>query len=297
VTVAARAILNATGPFVDELRRLDDPAAEPMLTASSGVHIVLDARFAPPATGLLIPQTEDGRVLFLLPWLGHTLVGTTDQSAPVVDDPQATEEEIAYILRHVAQYFDLPVGRDDVKAAWSGLRPLVSDPASADTARLSRDHVINVSDSALVTIAGGKWTTYRRMAQDAIDAAVEAGGLDAPQPSATLNLELVGAERLDPTGAGALQERGFDADVAAHLHAAYGDRAGRVADIAEASDLRDRLVEGHPFIEAEVVYARRHELALDAHDVLDRRTRLRFLDAAAAETATPRVEALLRSSA
>jgi glycerol-3-phosphate dehydrogenase len=162
--VAARAVVNATGPYADAIRRLDDPGAEPMLSASSGVHIVLDERFAPPDTGLLIPKTEDGRVLFLLPWLGSTLVGTTDQPAPVVDDPEATEEEIEYILRHLGRYFDLPVARADVKAAWSGLRPLVADPKAADTARLSRDHVVHVSGSGLVTIAGGKWTTYRRMA-------------------------------------------------------------------------------------------------------------------------------------
>lgn len=294
-TLRARAVVNATGPYADAIRRLDDPEAAAMLSASSGVHVVLDQRFSPPDTGLLIPETEDGRVLFLLPWLGHTLVGTTDQSAPVVDEPQATEEEIAYILRHVAQYFDLPVGRDDVKAAWSGLRPLVADPAAADTARLSRDHVVNVSERGLVTIAGGKWTTYRRMAVDAIDAAVTAGGLRPQRPSETLELRLVGAERLEAGGVAALQAFGFDADVAEHLHGAYGDRAQVVAGMADRLDLRERLADGHPFIEAEVAYARAHELALDARDVLERRMRLQFLDAAAAEAAQPRVEAILRS--
>jgi len=295
VTIQARSVVNATGPYADAIRRLDDPAAEPMLSASSGVHVVLDQRFSPPDTGLLIPQTEDGRVLFLLPWLGSTLIGTTDEPSAVVDDPQATEAEIEYILRHVRQYFDLPVERSDVKAAWSGLRPLVADPAAADTARLSRDHVVHVSSSGLVTIAGGKWTTYRRMAADAVDAAVASAGLTPTGPSATLDLKLVGAERLDPTGAGALQERGFAADVASHLHAAYGDRAGLVADLA-AEGLDARLDADHPFIEAEVVYAQRHELAVTADDVLDRRTRLAYLDAAAAARARGRVVTLLGSA-
>jgi glycerol-3-phosphate dehydrogenase len=291
--VAARAVVNATGPYADAIRRLDDPGAEPMLSASSGVHIVLDERFAPPDTGLLIPKTEDGRVLFLLPWLGSTLVGTTDQPAPVVDDPEATEEEIEYILRHLGRYFDLPVARADVKAAWSGLRPLVADPKAADTARLSRDHVVHVSGSGLVTIAGGKWTTYRRMATDTVDAAVKAGGLGDRPPPATVDLKLVGAERLDIAGAAVLETRGFDDDVADYLHHAYGDRAGLVADLAEAG-LGARLAPAYPYLEAEVVYAQRHELALSAADVLYRRTRLGFLDAAAADAAKARVEALLQ---
>ncbi len=294
--VRARALVNAAGPYADAIRRFDDPAAEPMLTASSGVHVVLDERFAPPDTGLLIPKTEDGRVLFLLPWLGSTLVGTTDQPAPVVDDPQATEGEIEYILRHLERYFDVPVVRADVKAAWSGLRPLVSDPKASDTARLSRDHVVHVSETGLVTIAGGKWTTYRRMAADTVEAAVKAGRLDDVRPSATVDLKLVGAEHFDADGAAGLAARGYDADVAQYLHHAYGDRAAAVAELAEAG-LAARLAPGYPFLEAEVVYAQRFELAVTAQDVLHRRTRLAFLDAAAAAAATPRVEALLAEAA
>ncbi len=296
VELAARAIVNAAGPYVDAVRRLDDPDVVPMLTASSGVHVVLDARFAPPDTGLLIPETDDGRVLFLLPWLGHTLVGTTDQSASVVDEPRATEEEIDYILRHVARYFDLPIERGDVRSAWSGLRPLVTDPKAADTAGASRDHVVHVAASGLVTIAGGKWTTYRRMAADAVAAAIDAAGLQPSGPSATVDVRLVGGERFDPEGAAALQARGFDADVAQHLHWAYGDRANQVATLAEAG-LAERLAPGHPFIEAEVRYALRSELAVTTEDVLHRRLRLAFLDADAARTATPRVEALLAQEA
>jgi len=291
VTVSARAILNATGPFVDELRRLDDPTITPMLDASSGIHIVLDARFAPPATGLLIPQTEDGRVLFLLPWQGATLVGTTDQPAAIEPHPRAAEDEIAYILRHVRQYFSLPVERDDVLAAWSGLRPLVSDPKAADTARLSRDHVVHVAETGLVTIAGGKWTTYRRMAADAVDAAVTVARIEAA-PSPTEDLRLAGAERLLPTGAGELQERGFPADVARHLHLAYGDRADTVAEIA-GSDGAVRLAPDHPYLEAEVRHAARAEFAATVVDVLARRTRLAMLDAAAACAAAPRVAEIL----
>jgi glycerol-3-phosphate dehydrogenase len=293
VEVRARVVVNATGPFTDAIRRMDDPGAAPMLTASSGIHVVLDARFSPPETGLLIPETEDGRVLFLLPWQGHTLVGTTDNPADIEPHPKAAEEDVEYVLRHVRKYFSVPVERDDVLATWSGLRPLVSDPDAADTARLSRDHVVNVSASRLLTIAGGKWTTYRKMALDGVDEAIRIGDLPAG-PSRTAERPLVGAAEYAPTLAGELQERfGLDHDVASHLASAYGDRAAAVAELAEADGLGARLAEGHPHIEAEVRYGARHEMARTSVDVLARRTRLGFLDRDASIAAVPRVNELL----
>ncbi len=290
--VRARVVVNATGPFTDAIRRMEDPKVEPMLHVSSGAHIVLDERFSPPGTGLLIPETEDGRVLFLLPWQGHTLVGTTDNEATIEAHPQATEDEIEYILRHVHQYFSIPVDRSDVKAAWSGLRPLVSDPDAADTAQLSRDHVINISAGELLTIAGGKWTTYRKMALDTVDRAAALAGFDVDETH-TDTLKLVGGRDYDPSGAGALQERfGLGADVASHLHSAYGDRAADVATLAQEG-LATPLAEGHSYLEAEVVYAARNEFAATTTDVLARRTRLGFLDRDGAIAAIPRVSELL----
>ena len=297
VEVRAKVVVNATGPFADAVRRLDDPSAAPMLKTSSGAHVVLPARFSAPGTGLLIPKTEDGRVLLLLPWLGLTLVGTTDNAADVHDDPQATEAEVAYILRHVREYFDVDIHRSDVSAAWSGLRPLVeAESAGHGTARLSRDHVIEVSEAGLVTILGGKWTTYRHMAEETVDVAVEQGGLAPAQASVTSDLPLVGAERFDPDGHHALERAfGLPADVARHLNTAYGSRARRVAGLA-AAGYGERLAPGHPYLEAEVLYARDHEFACNADDVLHRRTRLAFVDAAAADAARPRVEALLQEA-
>ncbi|MFO7547114.1 MAG: FAD-dependent oxidoreductase [Trueperaceae bacterium] len=293
--VRARVVVNATGPFADAVRRLDDPNAAPMLKASSGAHVVLPARFSPPGTGLLIPKTEDGRVLFLLPWQGHTLVGTTDNEVEVHDDPQATEDDVAYILRHVRVYFDLDIHRSDVLAAWSGLRPLVEAQSTGHgTARLSRDHVVEVSEGGLVTIAGGKWTTYRHMAEETVDVAVEQGGLAPAQGSVTADLPLAGAENFDSDGHHVLErEFGLPPDVARHLNTAYGSRAHRVARLA-AAGYGERLAPGHPYLEAEVLYARDHEFACNADDVLHRRTRLAFVDAAAAEASRARVEALLR---
>lgn len=291
--VRARVVVNATGPFVDAVRRMDDPEAPPLLKASSGTHIVLDRRFAPPDTGLLIPKTEDGRVVFLLPWLGHTLVGTTDNPAPIEVNPAATEEDVDYLLRQLAKYFSLTVTRDDILAAWCGLRPLVCDPKASDTAGISRDHTVNVSPSGLVTITGGKWTTYRRMASDTVEHAMKIAGLRARRAGSTRTTPLVGAEGYGPEVAVKLEAAyGLSPEVALHLAEAYGDRAFRVAELAKAG-LAKPLVPGHPYLEAEVVYGARAECARAAVDILARRTRLAFLDARATLVALPRVIALL----
>ncbi len=291
--VKAKVVVNATGPFADKIRHLDDPNAPKMLTASSGIHIILDKSFSPPETGLLIPETEDGRVLFLLPWLDHTLVGTTDNPAKIEDNPKAREEDIEYVLRHVRKYFDAPVERSDVLATWSGLRPLVSDPKAADTAQLSRDHVVNISDSGLLTIAGGKWTTYRKMALDAVDEAVKSGNLKPEQGSQTEHTRLLGGEEFNPIGAGELQEDyGLDIDVAAYLNRAYGDQASKIADLA-TNGHTGRLVEHHPYLEAEIVYGAKYEGTRNIVDALARRTRIGFLDEKATEKVIPRVAELL----
>lgn len=298
IEIAAKVVVNATGPFADAVRKLDEPGVPDMLKASSGVHVVLPARFSPPGTGLLIPKTEDGRVLFLLPWLGRTLVGTTDNPATVEPHPRPETADIEYILRHVRQYFDLPVGVADVLSAWSGLRPLVErehvdEAGGGQTARLSRDHLIVTSESGLVTITGGKWTTYRKMAEDAVDSAVEVGRLEPKNGSLTADLPLVGAVGFTASGHEKLASRfGLPEDVARHLHRSYGSLAYKVLDNGGGAR-QQRLVPDHPYIEAEVVYARDHEYACFAEDVLARRLRLSFLDRAAAAAARPRVEELM----
>ena len=287
--VPARVVVNATGPFADEVRLMDDPASRPMLKVSSGIHIVLDRRFAPPDTGLLIPKTEDGRVLFVLPWEGHALVGTTDEPAEVEEHPRPSTEDIAYLLRHIGRYFDLQVSESDVKAAWSGLRPLIFDPKATDTAKLTRDHLIDQSPSGLITIAGGKWTTYRKMALDVVDHAVNRFSLKTASGCRTDRIFLEGGENYDPQGdAKLVGEYGLDTRVATHLNRAYGDRASEVAMIG-ASGYDTLLAADHPYIEAEVLYAVRHECAERAMDILAHRTVLALLDSAAATKASARV--------
>jgi len=287
--VAARVVVNTTGSFSDAIRRMDDPNTEPLLTASSGIHIVLDKKYSPPDAGLLIPKTEDGRVVFVLPWQGGTLVGTTDDPAPIVDHPKVTEEEISYVLRQVKPYLGV-IPREAVRASWSGLRPLVSGPAAA-TAQLTRDHLIQKSASGLLTLTGGKWTTYRKMALDLVNYAIRQFGLEAG-PSRTEQIALLGGQSFEPDGARKLEQMGFPPDVADNLHHAYGARARVVAQIA-AEGYGNRLAVEWPSIEAEVIYSARHELARNPLDVLARRTRMAFLDTLAALAATPRVAELM----
>ncbi len=291
--IEARSVINASGPSSDRVRRMEDASAQPILQVSSGAHIVVDGKFSMPEAGLLIPKTEDGRVLFVLPWLGHTLIGTTDEAASPDEPPTAGDEAVEYLLRHANRYLSRGIERADIKAAWAGLRPLIRDPRATDTAGLARDHVIVEGRGGLITIGGGKWTTYRKMAQDAVDYAIQHAGLEAAAPCRTASLPLVGAEGFDPASAAQIGSRhALDAEVDQHLLRAYGSRAEQVAGLLTQVGSA-RLAAGHPFLEAEVVWAARHELAQTALDVLARRTRLAFLDQAAAKAALPRVVELL----
>jgi glycerol-3-phosphate dehydrogenase len=194
--ISARGVINATGIFADDIRRIDDPQSRPLLAFSRGSHIVLpSSALGEAATALLVPRTSDGRVLFAIPWHDHTLAGTTDIPVDGAElEPRATDAEIAYIIATINQYLSRPISESDVLSAWAGLRPLrhpelVEGRRAVQTARLSREHAIEVSSSGLVTIVGGKWTTYRKMAQDVVDVAAREAGLTAAAcPTADLRL-------------------------------------------------------------------------------------------------------------
>ncbi|NXT46046.1 GPDM protein, partial [Pluvianellus socialis] len=293
--VKAKCVINATGPFTDSVRKMDDQEVPNICQPSAGVHIVMPGYYSPDNMGLLDPATSDGRVIFFLPWEKMTIAGTTDSPTDVTSHPIPTEEDINFILNEVRNYLsvDVEVRRGDVLAAWSGIRPLVTDPNSKDTQSISRNHVVTISDSGLVTIAGGKWTTYRAMAQDAVDAAVEAHDLKAGS-SRTVGLQLQGAEEWSPTlYIRLVQDYGLESEVAQHLASTYGDKAFEVAKIAQVTGKRwpivgKRLVSEFPYIEAEVVYGVK-EYARTAVDMISRRTRLAFLNVQAAEEALPRI--------
>jgi glycerol-3-phosphate dehydrogenase len=190
-------VINATGPFVDGIRQLDDPSIETIVSPSSGVHITLPSYYSPRNMGLIDPATSDGRVIFFLPWQGNTIAGTTDSPAPVEQNPLPKEKEIQWILGEVRNYLspDIKVRRGDVLSAWSGIRPLVRDPKASNTEGLVRNHLITFSQSGLLTIAGGKWTTYRAMAQQTVDAAIDAFKLhdNVKYPCQTEKIKLLGS--------------------------------------------------------------------------------------------------------
>jgi len=281
-TAAARCVVNATGVYADEVRRLDEPTAAPMLSPSQGAHIVLDRSFLPGDAAIMVPKTDDGRVLFVIPWLGHALVGTTD--VPLSDiprEPKPLAEELSFLIEHAGRYLAKTPTLRDVKSQFAGLRPLISAGAGSGeaTKKLSRAHAVIVADSGLVTVTGGKWTTYRVMASDAVDQAAETGGLP-PKPRATAELRLHGWTAHPAAPGSPLAEYGADADA---LRALMEELPGGA----------ERLHPNLPHVEAEVVWAARHEAARSVEDVLARRARALFLDARACLEAAPRVAALL----
>lgn len=196
-TLHARCVINATGPFCDELRRADEPNAATMIAPSQGVHIVLPRDFLPGDTAIMVPHTRDGRVMFAIPWHGHAVVGTTDTPIPAATlEPTPQEQEIEFILETASDYLAKRPTRGDILSVFTGIRPLVKAGEASNTAALSRDHTIHISSSGLLTIVGGKWTTYRRMAEDAVDHAIVLGHLDE-RPCVTRELRIRAPESED----------------------------------------------------------------------------------------------------
>jgi glycerol-3-phosphate dehydrogenase len=263
--IAARAVINATGAFADELRTMDDPEARPMIVPSQGVHIVLDRSFLPGDSAIMVPRTDDGRILFAIPWHGRVLVGTTDTPVDSASlEPIPTEEEIAFLLLHCARYLTRDPRPEDVLATFAGIRPLVgASSEDDDTASLSRDHTLHIAKSGLVTITGGKWTTYRKMAEDTIDQAALVADLE-DRDCVTKRLQIHGYHRhTEPFGA--LADYGSDAPELQAL-------------MREEPRLAEPLHAGHEVVAAQVVWAARHEAARTVEDVLARRTRMLVLD-------------------
>ena len=270
--VRARVVVNATGVFTDAIRRLDDPQARAVVAVSQGIHLVLDSSFLPGRTAVMVPHTDDGRVVFIIPWQGRTLMGTTDTplEGPSAE-PIPQEGEVDFVLRHAARYLAKQPTRRDVLAAFAGLRPLVKG-RNASTAALSRDHTLLISASGLVTITGGKWTTYRRMAAAAVDAAAQVGALPS-RPCKTEGLSLAGAA------------------VASGPWREFGASEGEIE--AYRARFPGRLHPRLPYERAMVAYAVEREMAVRLEDVLSRRLRALVLDARAAAEAAPQAAQLM----
>jgi len=293
--VRGKAVLNATGVYADGLRRMDDSGRAAVIQPSQGIHLVLPARFAPKSHALLIPRTDDGRVLFLIPWLGHALVGTTDTPVEVIaDEPMPLRSEVAYLLEHVSRYTSEPATTDDVRGVFAGLRPLVARQVSRGTASLSRDHHLEVSSSGLVSITGGKWTTYRKMADAAIDAVVEAGNLPR-RTSKTHDFRLAGAVTVsDDLVETFSRATGLDLTTSRRLLHDYGSLASEVTAAARGDlSLLEPIHPELPYLKAEVLHAVRNEQARGVDDVLSRRTRALFLNLSATAAAATDVSRLV----
>jgi glycerol-3-phosphate dehydrogenase len=278
-TIKARVVVNATGAFSDSVRRLAEPDVQALIAPSQGIHLVFDRTFLSGESAIMVPHTSDGRVMFAIPWHGHTLVGTTDTPIEMPTlEPRPLEEEVAFILETAGRYLLKPPTRGDVLSVFVGIRPLVRAGDGALTAALSRDHTIHFDASGLLTTTGGKWTTYRSMAEHTVDQAADYARL-AERPCVTRTLNVHGfhsnAERF-----GTLSVYGSDA---------LGIQGLMSTSPALAEPLHPEL----SYTAAEVVWATRHEMARTVEDVLARRTRALFLNARAAEAMAPEVAGLM----
>ena len=278
-TVYAKTVINATGVFVDSVLRMDDLASEGIIAPSQGIHLMLDKDFLPGEAAILVPHTDDGRVLFAVPWHDKIIIGTTDTPVSRVDiEPRAMPEEIAFILEQIGRYLQRVPRVEDIRSVYAGLRPLVKS-SGRKTAELSRDHLVLVAESGLITITGGKWTTYRRMAEDTVNTAIQRGGLPERE-CVTSTLAIHGAAAGAGSESDPLHFHGTDA-VAIRELVRFEPRWGE--------KLHPRL----PYILAEIVWAVREELCMTVEDALSRRTRSLLLDARAAMECAGAVAELL----
>lgn len=264
-SIQSKVVINATGPWSDQVRNMENSLSERMITTSRGTHLVLDQSFLPGEDAIMVPHTDDGRVLFAIPWQNRVVVGTTDipmQDLPL--EPIPTEEETDFLLEHTGRYLKKDPGKADVCSVFSGIRPLVTPPKNEDTASISREHLVYISSGGLVTLAGGKWTTYRKMAEDTIDQALFVAGLDE-QPSVTKTLNIHGYHQHT-------QQFGELAD--------YGSDALEIKNLMDTDKKLSTIICDDPIIyAAEVIWAVRHEMARTIEDFLARRRRVLLLDA------------------
>ncbi|MCC5920948.1 MAG: glycerol-3-phosphate dehydrogenase/oxidase [Cyclobacteriaceae bacterium] len=268
--VKAKAVINATGVFADKILQMDQPGSRKMIQPSQGVHLVIDRKFMNGTDALMIPETRDGRVLFAVPWQDTLVLGTTDTLVKKASqEPQALEEEIEFILNTAKAYMSTPPQRSDVKSVFAGLRPLAAPKDDGEkTKEISRSHKVFTSKSGLVSITGGKWTTFRQMGEDTIDEALKVNGLSA-QASASASIRLYGATEMTNYK---------------HKHwRMFGDAAKEIQKIIDQQpELAEPLHSSYPYLKADVVYSIREEMPQRVEDVLSRRFRILVTDATVA---------------
>jgi glycerol-3-phosphate dehydrogenase len=297
LTLRARHIVNATGVWAEETEKLAGESPSLDIVPSKGTHLVFAKEtFALEDEAIVLPETADGRILFIVPWLSRALVGTTDDAAADIGTPVATEGEIDYMLEHVNRFVRKRVSRADILATYSGFRPLLRLRTRRTPSRLSRSHAVVEGNDGLISVSGGKLTTYRRMAQDVVDRIDAREGQRHGHP--TSHMALYGSAGWYDGRAAFLRravELGLPRDVSEHLSASYGTAAEALLDLVAARPrLRERLISDLPYIEAEVIHACRSEVALTLEDVLARRTHITVEDRSRGSSIAPRVAALMK---
>ena len=293
--IRARAFINATGPFADSIRDLAKPGVRQRLRISKGSHILLPIGAVTGGDALLVPKTDDGRMIFAIPWWGRLLVGTTDEEATLQDEMAVKEEESEYLLKQLNRYLDHPLNKKQIVSGFAGMRPLVASNDSRRTKELIRDHEVEVdSSSGLISVLGGKWTTYRAMAEDAIDTITQFLAMPAV-PCTTGSHRLFGSEEWSPNlWVELVRDYGISKETARHLSHKFGAAAKEVLDLTKDNpQLKAPIVEDSPSVLAEVVYGVREEMATSIEDILARRTGLQFFSWEQARAAAPAVGAIL----
>jgi glycerol-3-phosphate dehydrogenase len=279
ISVKSKVVINATGVFADNIMNLEDASSQKMISPSQGVHLVIDKHFFEGEQALMVPKTSDGRVLFIVPWHNQLVIGTTDTKIDkITEEPKALEEEINFLITHFNKYSTQLIERKDVKSVYAGLRPLIKSSNISATSLLSREHTIVISAGGLLTIAGGKWTTYRKMAKDAIQNAIFIGKLEK-RKCITESIEIHGYSK---------------SSIVKDVYASYGtDAVFLRALISENSFLADKIHPNYPYTKVQIVWAVQEEMAITLEDVLSRRVRLLIEDARAAIEAAPIVAEIM----
>jgi len=276
--IKAKAVINATGIFSDSIAKMDDPAASPLISHSQGIHLVFDKEFLLSDTAIMIPRTDDGRVLFAVPWHNKTIVGTTDTPvSSASEEPIASKGEIEFVMQHIHRYLKKDPSYNDIRSIFAGLRPLVKSNSKI-TSAISRDHHIAVSDSELISITGGKWTTYRKMAEDVMEIAINKAGMSEKE-CVTKSLHIHGYKENN--------------NYSAPLYY-YGTDEAAIKDLIKKDNSLSELIHPSlPYIKAEIVWAVQNEMCMTAEDALARRTRALLLDAKAAIESAPLVAQMM----
>ena len=279
IKAEARVVINATGAFVDRVRQMADPSVQKMIAPSQGIHLVFERSVLPGSSAIMVPHTSDGRVMFAIPWHDHVVVGTTDTAIEDASpEPRPFDHEIEFILETAGRYLAKPPSRADVKSVFVGIRPLVKAAGASSTAALSRDHTIHIDNTGMLTICGGKWTTYRHMAEEAVDHAVTLAKLHERE-CRTKTLAIHGYHK-------------FRAELG-HMYV-YGSDFEKIQELIASDKLLGEPMHADlPFTRAEVIWATRHEMARSVEDFLARRTRALFLNSSAAMAMAPEVARIM----